>query len=138
MNEENGMGGGTKYAEVAAEKGETHMAAIESDAGGFTPRGFHVDGLDSVKESAFNRLLTWSGLLEPYNLHYYAKNHAGTDIGPLKASGTALFGLIPDSQRYFDLHHTDADVFEKVNKRELELGSASVAGLVYLIDRNGL
>ncbi|GIR18223.1 MAG: hypothetical protein CM15mP32_4100 [Flavobacteriaceae bacterium] len=43
MNEENGLRGGRKYAEIAALKGETHIFALESDAGGFTPRGFNFD-----------------------------------------------------------------------------------------------
>jgi Zn-dependent M28 family amino/carboxypeptidase len=138
MNEENGVGGGKRYAEVVKEKGEKHIAAIESDAGAFTPRGFHVDGLKSVREKAHNKLNSWKGLLLPYNLHYFKQSYAGTDIGPLKAGGTPLFGLIPDSQRYFDFHHTAADVFEAVHKRELEMGCASVASLVYLIDKYGL
>jgi carboxypeptidase Q len=138
MNEENGVGGGKKYAEVAKEKGEKHIAAIESDAGGFTPRGFHVDGQEGVRQSAYNKLNSWHELLAPYNLHYFKQSYAGTDIGPLKHSGTPLFGLIPDSQRYFDFHHTVTDIFEAVHKRELEMGCGSIASLVYLIDKNGL
>ena len=49
-----------------------------------------------------------------------------------------LSGYSPDSQRYFDYHHTAADTFDAVNKRELELGAASMAALVYLIDKYGL
>jgi hypothetical protein len=58
------------------------------------------------------------------------------DIGPLKESfpGIALFGFVPDSQRYFDFHHAASDVFESVNKRELELGAAGIAGFIYLLD----
>ncbi|HAW52141.1 MAG TPA: peptidase M28 family protein [Flavobacteriales bacterium] len=138
MNEENGVGGGVTYARVAEEKGEKHIAAVESDAGGFTPRGFHVDGLDGKAQKAYSRLSSWSPLFTPYNLHYFKQSYAGTDIGPLKKNGTALFGLIPDSQRYFDYHHTMVDVFEAVNKRELELGCGSMASLVYLIDKYGI
>mgnify|MGYP006225341209 FL=1 len=44
----------------------------------------------------------------------------------------------PNSQKYFDYHHSEIDVFENVNKRELELGSAAVASLVYLFDKYGV
>jgi hypothetical protein len=62
----------------------------------------------------------------------------GADIGPLKPQKGLLCGYYPDSQRYFDFHHTEADVFEVVNKRELELGAASLAALIYLLDHLNL
>jgi hypothetical protein len=49
-----------------------------------------------------------------------------------------LSGLVPDSQRYFDLHHAKTDVFENVNKRELLLGAVNMAAVVYLIDQYGV
>jgi carboxypeptidase Q len=57
------------------------------------------------------------------------------DISPLKKQGTVCIGLVPDSQRYFDHHHAANDVFEHVNKRELELGAAAMAALIYLLDQ---
>jgi Zn-dependent M28 family amino/carboxypeptidase len=135
MNEENGLRGGTKYAEVAKAKGEKHIAAIESDAGGFTPRGFGIDGTDAQ----YAKSLTWKPLLAPYGLHDLTRGGGGADIGPLKGQGTvALIGFRPDSQRYFDYHHTEIDTFEQVNRREMQLGAASMASLVYLIAQYGL
>ena len=135
MNEENGLRGGRKYAEEAKAKGEKHVAAIESDAGGFTPRGFGLDGNDAQ----LTKVLTWKPLLSPYGLHDIGKGYGGADIGPLKGQGTvALIGFIPDSQRYFDYHHTEIDTFETVNRREMQLGAASMASLVYLISQYGL
>ncbi|WP_205502688.1 M28 family peptidase [Rufibacter psychrotolerans] len=135
MNEENGLRGGTKYAEVAKKQGEKHIAAIESDAGGFTPRGF---GISTTTEAAFQKAFAWRQLLAPYGLHDIDRNGGGADIGPLKDDRVALIGFRPDSQRYFDIHHTANDTFDKVNRRELELGGASMAALVYLIDKYGL
>lgn len=135
MNEENGLRGGRKYAEEAKAKGEKHIAAIESDAGGFTPRGFGIDGNDAQ----YAKTLTWKSLLAPYGLHELTRGGGGADIGPLKGQGTvALIGFKPDSQRYFDYHHTDIDTFETVNRREMQLGAASMASLVYLISQYGL
>lgn len=135
MNEENGLRGGTKYAEIAKQRGEQHIAAIESDAGGFTPRGF---GISTPTEAGFQKALGWKLLLAPYGLHDIDRNGGGADIGPLKDDRVALIGFRPDSQRYFDIHHTANDTFDKVNKRELELGGAAMAALVYLIDKYGL
>jgi hypothetical protein len=44
-----------------------------------------------------------------------------------------LIGYVPDSQRYFDYHHTENDVFEAVNERELHLGAAAIGSLVWLL-----
>lgn len=137
MNEENGLRGGRKYAEEAQRKGEFHLAAIESDAGGFTPRGFSFDADDAVFGKFFEKISAYETLLEPYGLKL-TKGGSGADIGPLKGMKGLLSGYSPDSQRYFDLHHTADDTFDKVNKRELELGAASMAALVYLLDKYGL
>lgn len=131
MNEENGVRGGIKYAEFAQK--QKHIAAIESDAGGFTPRGFGVD--DSATCSNFQKYVP---LFKPYSIEYIKLGGGGTDIGPLKKHGCTLIGYIPDSQRYFDYHHTSIDTFDKVNKRELELGAAAMSSLLYLISENGL
>jgi carboxypeptidase Q len=134
-NEENGLRGGNKYAEEAKAKGEKHLFALESDAGGFTPRGF---GFTATVEQ-YKKLLQWKELIAPYGAGEFALGGGGADIGPLNRTfGTALAGLNPDSQRYFDYHHARNDVFEAVNKRELELGAVNMAALIYLIDKYGL
>ncbi|MGZ3834324.1 MAG: M20/M25/M40 family metallo-hydrolase [Mucilaginibacter sp.] len=137
MNEENGDKGGIKYAELAAQNKEEHIAAIESDLGGFTPRGFGFDGASPEMIKNINE--HWKKLFEPYGSDKLVKGGGGSDIGPLKEKtpGVVLIGYLPDSQRYFDVHHTPNDVFENVNKRELELGAASIASLIYLIDQHG-
>jgi len=136
MNEENGDKGGIKYAELAAQNKEEHIAAIESDFGGFSPRGFGFTGLtpDQLKN-----LDGWRKLLQPYFADRLTAGGGGSDIGPLKGKtpGIVLIGLTPDSQRYFDVHHSGNDVFENVSKRELELGSAAMSSLLYLIDQHG-
>jgi hypothetical protein len=134
MNEENGNMGGKTYATWVKSKGEKHIAALESDRGGFTPRGFGCDGKDSV----FKEFLKCEEFFKPYDLHIWEKGGGGVDIGPLKNEfpDITLFGFIPDSQRYFDFHHADSDVFENVNKRELELGAAAIASMVYLMDKH--
>ena len=115
-------------------KGENHVFALESDSGGFTPRGFTFDGPDYKVD----QILQWKSLFEPYLIHYFKKGGSGADIGPLKNSTNVLAGLRPDSQRYFDHHHAANDTFDAVNKRELELGAATMTSLIYLVDKYGL
>lgn len=135
MNEENGNRGGRKYAEIADNKKEKHVAAIESDAGGFTPYGFGMEMPDE------KRMLvkSWAPLFRPYLVWNFEDSHGGTDIGPLRdRMKVPLFGLEVDSQRYFDYHHAASDTFDKVNKRELHLGAAAMAAMAYLLSVHGL
>jgi carboxypeptidase Q len=134
MNEENGNMGGKTYASWVKEKNEQHILAIESDRGGFTPRGFSLDG----SKKQIELLQSFSSIFKPYELHKFEKGYGGVDISPLKTyyPQIPLIGFIPDSQRYFDFHHAETDVFEAVNKRELELGCASIAALIYLMDKS--
>ncbi|SRX53971.1 M28 family peptidase [Aequorivita sp. CIP111184] len=133
MNEENGLRGGTKYAEEVKRKGEKHLFALESDAGGFTPRGFSFQ----TDAANFKKAQSWQPLFKPYLIHYFEKGHGGSDIGPMEGNIDVIAGLRPDSQRYFDYHHAANDTFDAVNKRELELGAATMASLVYLFDTYG-
>lgn len=137
MNEENGLGGALAYAKESNAKNEYHMAAIESDAGGFTPRGFGVGGEETTMTEKFPNIRSWVDLLGSYDL-FLKPGGGGADINPLKSQGGLLFGLRPDSQRYFDFHHTAKDNIEAVNKRELELGAAAMTSLVYLLDKYGI
>tara|TARA_B100000686_G_C16798960_1_gene984459 strand:+ start:2744 stop:4126 length:1383 start_codon:yes stop_codon:yes gene_type:complete len=134
MNEENGLKGARKYADNAIKNNEHHYFALESDAGGFTPRGFTFDAPDSI----YSKILSWKKYFKPYMINYFGKGGGGADIGPLKKTGTVLAGLRPDAQRYFDYHHAASDTFEAINKRELEIGAATMTSLIYLVDVFGL
>ena len=129
-NEENGLRGGTKYAKEAILKNEKHFFALESDAGGFTPRGFSFD----TSEKEFKTIKKFENLFAKYGMDNFFIGGSGADIGPLKNGEVILAGLRPDTQRYFDYHHAASDTFDKINKRELELGAAAMTALVYLLD----
>ena len=133
-NEENGGRGGKKYLEEAIRKKENHLFAFESDAGGFTPRGFGLE----VNEAQLNKILSWKSLFYPYGVYDIRRGGSGSDVGKLKEIGAALAGLRTDTQRYFDVHHAATDVFENVSERELHLGAANMAALIYLVSEYGL
>ena len=134
-NEENGDRGGLKYAELAKLNKEKHIFALESDAGGFTPRAIGI----STSSAQLKRFQQWTPLLKPYGTEITAGG-GGSDIGPLTTYDKTIImsGLLPDRQRYFDLHHAKTDVFENVNKRELLLGAANIAAIIYLVDQYGV
>jgi carboxypeptidase Q len=134
MNEENGLRGGLEYARQSQLKNEKHIAAMESDRGGFTPRGFSISASDDQRK----KFQEWRTFFAAYGLTDFDQEGGGADIGPLASQNVPLIGFLPDSQRYFKYHHTSEDTIDKVDKRELELGAASMAALVYLIDQKGL
>jgi carboxypeptidase Q len=134
MNEENGAKGGRAYADTAAARGERHILALESDAGGFTPRGIGLEMAADKKAIIRN----WVPYFIPLNATDFTREEGGTDIDPLAKLGTPLAGLNTDPQRYFEYHHTAADLFSVVNHRELKLGAAVMASLIYLVSAHGL
>ncbi|RQO40239.1 peptidase M28 [Chryseobacterium sp. KBW03] len=131
-NEENGVKGGIQYGKTVKEKNEKHLFAIETDAGGFAPRGIALD-MDDAKR---NQIKSWSNLFLPYGVYNFEERFSGTDLYPLHDLGIPAAELMPDSQRYFDIHHTEEDTFEKVNRRELLLGATTLTQIIYMIDKN--
>ncbi|MGH1516698.1 M28 family peptidase [Chryseobacterium sp. JK1] len=131
-NEENGVKGGIQYGKAVKDNNEKHLFAIETDAGGFAPRGIALD-MDDVKRS---QIKSWSKLFLPYGVYNFEERFSGTDLYPLHDMGIPAAELMPDSQRYFDIHHTEEDTFEKVNRRELLLGATTLTQIIYMIDKN--
>jgi len=134
-NEENGLRGGNKYADEAKSKNEKHVFALESDNGGFQPRGFEL----GMTPAQMSKARLWLPLFFPYGVYEFIQGGGGADVSPLgRTMKTAIGELRPDSQHYFDVHHARNDVFENVQRRELELGALNMAALIYLVDKYGL
>ncbi len=134
MNEENGGRGGEAYYNFAVVNKEKHLFAIESDAGGFSPRGFATE----MSASQYQQFLKWKPLFENYDMTQFSNDGDGSDIYHLKKIGALVAELRPDSQRYFDVHHAVTDTFESVSKRELHLGAFVMGALIWLVDQYGL
>ena len=134
MNEENGKRGSIKYKEISDREKLNHIFAIESDSGGFLPLGFSF----TTDNEKFLKILEWKKFFAPYFINVFIKGGSGADIENLRTDSNVLAGLRPNSQRYFDYHHTEIDTFDAINKRELELGSGAIASLVYLFDKYGI
>jgi hypothetical protein len=127
MNEENGLRGGEEYAREAAEKKIQHVAAMESDRGGFAPRGFDADS------TTLEKIKKWAPIFSFIGTDGFRRGGGGADISPLARQEVPVLGLLPEAHRYFDYHHSDNDTIDKVNERELELGAAAMAIMAYLI-----
>jgi carboxypeptidase Q len=130
MDEEIAQRGGAEYARQAELKGEKHWFALESDRGGLLPVGIGI----SASPERFKKMLELNPIFELYGNIRITEGGGGVDIGPLRKLGTPLASLVPDSQRYFDYHHSGNDTFDNVNIREMQLGSAAITALVYLVD----
>jgi carboxypeptidase Q len=122
MSEEFGAQGGAAYAMDPGRAAERHLAALESDRGGFMPRGFTA----TADEPALDRMRHWLPLLEPTGIGWIREGFGGADIQFLARSGTTVIGLVPESQRYFDCHHCARDLIGEVHPRELEMGAAAM------------
>lgn len=138
-NEENGLAGATRYAQLARDASERHIFAVESDNGGFAPNGFNLGSTQgSTQGGAHVRAARWRPLFEPWGLWHFTKGAGAADVNPLLLQGATVAGLAPDSQRYFDYHHTAIDTIDQVNPRELHLGAGALAALIWLVDTQGL
>ena len=129
MNEENGLRGGSAYYAAHLEQMDQHVLALESDRGGFSPRGFTSD----AGPEAMAVLREVAALLKPIGIADVFPGGGGVDISPMRASGVPQVGYLPDGQRYFDFHHSERDVLEAVHPRELQLGAAAMAALLYVV-----
>ena len=128
INEENGLKGGIEYGNYADTTKEKHIAGIESDRGVFTPEGFSVTS-DSI---TLLKIQSWLPILEKAGIEWIKAGGSGADVSQIKNT-KALIGYVPDDQRYFDFHHSANDVFENINQREMELGSAAIAVMTFLL-----
>jgi carboxypeptidase Q len=135
VNEENGSAGANAYATAARQATERHIFALETDTGGFDPKGFN---LSNTNKDAASRAQKWMPLLKSHGISFIATGGAGADVSPLATLGAVVGEIRPDSQRYFDYHHSIKDTLDHVNARELELGAAGLASLIWLEDTEGL
>jgi len=132
MNEENGLRGARAYADWAKTNGETAYAGLESDSGGFMPRAF------GVLPRAIKKVRPWEPWFRQFGIERFVEGGRDADNGPLEALGATLFSLEPETQRYFDYHHSDKDTIDKVHPRELQMGANAMALLVWLISEQGV
>lgn len=133
-NEENGLAGGKAYAKDHEAELKNHVAAIESDSGGFKPTGYSVECDDSAREALaalqMDEILSLVNSIGPMKVR---TGHSGADISTLKSAGVMLMGHNVEGSTYFDYHHTPADTIDKVDPRELSENVAVMAAVAYVL-----
>jgi Zn-dependent M28 family amino/carboxypeptidase len=136
-NEENGLRGGRGYAKDHAAEVSNTVLALEADSGGFKPIGFSVelkDGTDPARSQLTRtRISAVADLLRPLAAMRVIESHSGADISPLVEAGVPGVGLIVDSSKYFDVHHTNADTLDKVDPDDLAQATTAVAVFAYIV-----
>jgi Zn-dependent M28 family amino/carboxypeptidase len=123
MDEEFGGSGGRAYAAAGNRQFEKHLLAFEQDSGGGAPVGLGLRGSDKIIEKAENL----KEILSPLGINWIRTGGGGVDIGPLIQMGVAAGSVVPESQRYFDFHHSSLDQVSAVHPRELELQAIVLA-----------
>ena len=127
-NEENGLMGGKTYAKLHAKEIPNHVLAVESDAGTFKPKGYDFGGSAKGMELA-KEICSLLGVIDASSCE---EGGGGADIGPIMEMGVPGMGLLVDDSKYFNYHHTNADMMDKLNPREIALCTASMAVLTYV------
>ncbi|MGO9404830.1 MAG: M28 family peptidase [Terriglobales bacterium] len=56
-----------------------------------------------------------------------------TDIEPLVEAGVPGIGLLQDSRKHFDYHHSTADTLDKVDPQDLRENAAVMAVMGYAL-----
>jgi carboxypeptidase Q len=132
-NEENGLRGGRAYLKDHAAEMASTVLAVESDSGGFAPRGFSIQARPELGDRARARVEDIASLLRPIGATRVIAGHGGADIGPMASAGVTLAGLDTDGRTYFDVHHTEADTLDKVDPEALAADVAAVAAVAYVV-----
>lgn len=130
-NEENGTRGGNGYRDAHKSEMSNHVLAIESDIGVFRPTGFGLS--EKASPQARADFVEIAKLLSNIRADHVDPDGEGTDIGPMMREGVTGASLNVDFSHYFDIHHTQADTFDKVNPQELAACVATMAVMAYVV-----
>ncbi len=131
MNEEDGLRGAEAYARDHHDELPRHMAAIESDFGIGKPLGITTNAAGAAIP-ALEQMIT---VLEPIGatvVEPIAKG-MGSDLDGIQAAGVPIYEPLVDGRRYFDIHHTAADTFDKVDPADFKKQVAVMAVLTYFL-----
>jgi hypothetical protein len=123
MNEENGLAGGKAYAAAHQAELARHVAALESDAGAARPVSLRL----RAGEGGAAMLAPWIAPLESLGLRLESGDAGGADLGPMEPASVPLVRVHPDTTHYFDLHHSAADTFDKIDPADLAKNVAATA-----------
>ena len=113
--EEIGITGGAAYRDAHRAEVDKHVLAMESDNGVFKPLALGVTagpgGLEIARQIAT--------LLKPAGVDSAQNGGGAADIGPLMQLGVPGMVPVTDGTKYFWYHHSEADMLDKLDPKEL-------------------
>jgi carboxypeptidase Q len=130
-NEENGLRGGNAYRDAHKVDLAKHVLAIESDFGVFRPLGFGLS--EKASPQARADFIEIAKLLSGIRADRIAADGQGVDIEPIVMEGVTGASLDVDTTHYFDIHHTQADTFDKVDPQEIAACVAALAVMSFVV-----
>jgi Zn-dependent M28 family amino/carboxypeptidase len=134
-NEENGLRGGIAYRDAHRAEFKNIIAAIESDSGSEKVRSFDLDlrqASPEAKAKALEALKQVGAALAPFQVTFQLGG-SGADVSPMVREGVAGIGMEGAATHYFDIHHTQADTFDKVDRDDLAHNAAALATFAYAL-----
>lgn len=140
-NEENGLRGGKAYCEAHRADLKNIVAAVETDSGSERIKAFSLDLRKATPEGRTAALATLKRLapaLEGFGSIELRLGGSGADVSPMVAEGVAGIGVGHAATHYFDIHHTHADTFDKVEKDDLAHNAAALATFAYALAQSDL
>lgn len=134
-NEENGLRGGKAYRDAHRAEFKDIIAAVETDSGSERVKGFSLDlrkaGAEA-KASALASLKSLGAVMEPFGVTFRLGG-SGADVSPMVGEGVPGIGMEHAATHYFDIHHTQADTFDKIEKDDLAHNAAALATFAYAL-----
>jgi len=134
-NEENGLRGGLAYRDAHRAEFKNIIAAIESDSGSEKVSGFDLDlrkASAEGKASALASLKTFDLVMKPFAVTLRLGG-SGADVSPMVREGVTGIGMEHAATHYFDIHHTHADTFDKIEKDDLAHNAAALATFAFAL-----
>ncbi len=140
-NEENGLRGGLAYRDAHRAEFGNIIAAVEADHGSERVKSFHLELTKISEEARISALValkdTMGTVMAPFGVSFHL-GHSGADVSPMVAEGVPGIGVEHAGTHYFDVHHTEADTFDKVSKDDLAFNAAALATFAYALAQSDL
>ncbi len=134
-NEENGLRGGVAYRDAHRAEFKNLIAAIESDSGSERVRAFGLELLKATPEAKATALASLNAfelVMKPFSVSLRL-GHSGADVSPMVREGVPGIGMEHAATHYFDVHHTHADTFDKIEKDDLAHNAAALATFAFAL-----
>jgi carboxypeptidase Q len=135
-NEENGLRGGKAYRDAHRAELKDIIAAVETDHGSERVKGFHLELRKATPEAKASALASLKSAVDP-SMEPFAVTctlgGSGADVSPMAAEGVPAIGVEHAGTHYFDIHHTEADTFDKVEKDDLAHNAAALATFAFAL-----